>query len=57
MLFGVDGGASIWIGVAGGLIVIAALVVLTGLTVLREQAKFIVLFPTPSAEPVAAPEE
>jgi hypothetical protein len=52
MLFGVDGGASIWIGVVGGLIVIAALFAYTGLTIVREQARFPVLFPTPSADPV-----
>ena len=52
MLVGVDGGASIWIGVAGGLIFMAALFGLTGLTVLREQARFTAIFPTPSADPV-----
>ena len=51
MLFGVDGGA-IWIGVAGGLIVVAALSAFTGLAILREQAKIPALFPTPSADPV-----
>jgi len=50
MLLGLEG-ASIWIGVAGGLIVLVALFAFTGLTVLREQARFTVLFPTPSTEP------
>ena len=56
MLFGLDGGASIWIGVAGGVIVLAALFAVTGKTVLREQARFTALFPTPSADPVTGPQ-
>ena len=56
MLFGLDGGASIWIGVAGGVIVLAALFAVTGKTVLREQARFTALFPTPSADSVTDPQ-
>ncbi len=50
MLVGVDGGASIWIGVAGGLIVLAALFAYTGVSITREQARFTALFPTPGAD-------
>ena len=56
MLFGVVGGASIWIGVAGGLIVLAGLSAFTGLSILREQARIPALFPTPSADPVTDPQ-
>lgn len=52
MPIGLDGGASIWIGVAGWVTVIAALFAYTGVTVTREQARFTALFPTPSADPV-----
>lgn len=55
MIIGVDGGASIWIGVAAGVIVLAGLFALTGLTILREQARFTVLFPTPDPTPSAEP--
>ena len=53
MLFGVDGGASIWIGVAGGVVVLAVLFAYTGVTVTREQTRFNALFPTPRADPVS----
>jgi hypothetical protein len=52
MVIGLDGGAPIWIGVAGGIIVLAALFAFTGWAILREQRRFTVLFPTPGAEPV-----
>jgi hypothetical protein len=52
MLIGLDGGASIWIGVAGGVIVLAALIAYAAVTIPREQARFTALFPTPSADPV-----
>jgi hypothetical protein len=52
MLFGVVGGASIWFGVAGGLIVLAGLFAFTAQAILREQARIPAIFPTPSAEPV-----
>ena len=52
-LFGLDGGASIWIGVAGGVVVLAALFAVTGKTILREQARITALFPTPSADSVS----
>ena len=55
MLFGVDGGASIWIGVVGGVLVLAALFAYTGASITREQARFPVLFPTPTAD--AAPDQ
>jgi hypothetical protein len=51
MLFGVDGGPAIWIGVAGGLIVLAGLFAFTAQAILREQARVPAMFPTPSAEP------
>lgn len=52
MLLGMDGDASIWVGVAGGVLVIAALFAYTGVSVTRAQALFTALFPTPSADPV-----
>jgi hypothetical protein len=57
MLFGVAGGAAIWIGLAGGVVVMGALFGLTFRQILSEQAKFTALFPTPSAEPVSDPQE
>lgn len=51
MIIGLDHGVSIWTGVAGGVIILAALFAFTGLTILREQRRFTVLFPTPGAEP------
>ena len=56
MLLGVAGGASIWFGVVGGLIVLAALFGLTYSAITREQARIPVMFPTPSAEPLTNPE-
>jgi len=52
MLIGLDGGVWIWIGVAAGVVVLAALFAFTGMTILREQARFTALFPTPSTDPV-----
>jgi len=49
MLLGVGGGASIWIGAAGGVVVLAALFAYTGMAILREQARFTANFPTPKA--------
>ena len=56
MLFGVAGGASIWIGVAGGLIVLAGLFAFTAQAILREQARVPALFPTPSSDPATDPQ-
>jgi len=56
MLFGLDGGASIWIGVVGGLVALAGLFALTFAAITREQARIPALVPTPSADPVTAPE-
>jgi hypothetical protein len=52
MLIGLDGGASNWIGVAIGLMVLAGLFAYVAMTVPREQARFTALFPTPKADPV-----
>jgi hypothetical protein len=52
MLLGVDGGASIWIGLVGGVAVLAALFGFTFVGITREQARFTALFPSPSADPV-----
>jgi hypothetical protein len=56
MLFGVGGSASIWIGVAGGLVVMAALFAFTYQSITREQARIPVAFPTPAREPTTEPE-
>ena len=53
MLFGLSSGASMWIGVAGGVVVIAALSAFAYMTIPREQARLTVLFPTPGADTVA----
>ena len=47
MLLAVDGGLSIWIGLGGGLVVLAAVFAYTGLFFGREQARFEASFPTP----------
>jgi hypothetical protein len=49
MLAGVDGGAAIWIGAVGGLVVFVALFASTARAIVREQARFVARFPTPSA--------
>ena len=56
MLFGVDGSASIWIGLAGGVIVLAALFAFTAQAITRAQARIPVAFPTPAAEAIIEPE-
>jgi hypothetical protein len=56
MLLGVDGTASIWIGVAGGAVMLAGLFAFTGQAILREQAKIPVAFPTPAPIQQAEPE-
>ena len=50
MLLGADSGLSIWIGVGGSLLVLAAVFAYTGLFFGREQARFEALFPTPKTE-------
>jgi hypothetical protein len=57
MLFGVNAGASIWIGVVGGVIVFGGLVAYAMAAIPREQARFTALFPTPSAAPATEPQE
>ncbi len=52
MLAGVPGGSAIWIGLATAVIVMAALFVFTSRAIIREQARFTALFPTPGASAV-----
>src|SRR3990170_2048065 len=47
MLFGLSSGASMWIGVVGGVIVVAGLFVYSFVTIPRAQARLTALFPTP----------
>ncbi|MEO8511229.1 MAG: hypothetical protein ABI534_08305 [Chloroflexota bacterium] len=54
MLIGLEGSAPTWTGVAGGIVVLAALFAFTERVILREQRRFTVLFPTPVAEPVVS---
>ena len=54
MLLGLAGSASIWIGLAGGLVVIASFVAYAAITIPREQARLTALFPTPRADVVVA---
>ena len=56
MLVGIDGSASIWIGVVGGIAILAALFAVTARAIVSEQGKFPVAFPTPAADPVPEPE-
>lgn len=49
MIIGVDGSASIWLGVSGGVIVLAALFALTARAIGREQARIPAAFPTPTS--------
>lgn len=50
MIIGLDGGAPIWAGIAGGLIILLTLFAFTGRVILREQRRLAVRFPTPGAE-------
>ena len=50
MLFGVDGGASIWIGVGGGVVVLAGLFAYAATAIPREQERLTAMFPTPAAD-------
>ena len=50
LIIGAPGGLSIWIGLAGGVLVFAAIVVLTFGAVPRHQAQLDVLFPAPERE-------
>jgi hypothetical protein len=50
MLIGLDGGASIWVGVGGGVIVLLALIAYGGMSIRRENARFTALFPTPGQQ-------
>jgi hypothetical protein len=51
MLMGVEGGASIWVGALGALVVLGALAGYLYRAIPREQARFTALFPTPDAAP------
>ena len=55
MLLGLDGGASLWLGVAGGVIVFFALFGYTAYAIERARAQFTSLFPTPGPQPVEQP--
>jgi hypothetical protein len=50
MILGLDGGASLWIGVAGGVLVFIALFAYTGLAIQRAYAHFTARFPTAPAD-------
>ena len=50
LILGADGGAALWIGVVGAVVVFVALVVFTLWAVPREQAKLEARFPAPPAE-------
>ena len=50
MIAGVDSGPAIWIGLAGAVVVIAALFAYTGWAVVRAQARIDARFPTPATE-------
>ena len=56
MLIGMAG-ASIWIGVAGGVVILGGLIAYAMAAIPREQARFVALFPTPGAEPATDIEE
>ena len=50
MLIGIPGGLVVWVGLGGGLLVFAVLLVLTTGAVPRHQARLSVLFPAPAAD-------
>jgi hypothetical protein len=50
MLIGWEGGASIWIGVVGGVVVLAALIAYGALSVERVQSAVTAAFPTPGID-------
>jgi hypothetical protein len=56
LLFGVEGGATVWIGAGATMITIASLIAYALATVPKEQAALTVLFPTPRP-PAAADSE
>jgi hypothetical protein len=49
LLFGIDGSAAVWIGVAGGILLLVTIVVLTFGAVPRHQAQLEARFPAPAA--------
>ena len=53
MLVGIGAGASIWIGMAGGVIVLLSLMAYGGWSIRRQYARFTALFPAPATEPTA----
>ncbi len=56
MLIGIDGSASIWIGLVVGVVILAALFALTASAIVREQGRIPVSFPTPAVEATPQPE-
>jgi hypothetical protein len=56
MLIGVDGSASIWIGLVSGILVLVTLFAVAANAIVREQAKIPVAFPTPAPIQPAEPE-
>ncbi|HSK93087.1 MAG TPA: hypothetical protein VLA76_03410 [Candidatus Angelobacter sp.] len=57
VLMGVAGGSALWIGLVGGVLTMAGLIVYGALSVPREQARFTALFPTPTSAPPESPTE
>jgi hypothetical protein len=57
LLVGITGSSSIWIGVAAGIVILAALFVVTARAIVREQGNFPVAFPTPAPQRVIEPED
>ena len=57
MLFGVPGGPSTWIGVGGGVLVMAGLIVYGAMSVDRVQGRVEARFPTPGVDVPTDPEE
>lgn len=57
MLIGLEDGASMWAGVAGGVIILASLFAFTGWVIQREQRRFTIRFPTPRTEPMGERQE
>jgi hypothetical protein len=50
LLIGVDGGLAVWIGIAGGVLVLATLIATTAGAIPRNQANLEALFPAPSSD-------
>lgn len=57
MLIGVDGGASTWIGLVGGVLMLVALIAYSVVTIPRESGRLTARFPTPTGDPASGEDD